>query len=290
MTDTMLKFEHLAKRFDGQTVLKDISGEVQAGEVVGLLGLNGAGKTTLLETALGLALPDGGAVSWFGLHLAGALPEACKHRIGFVSQQDELLEHLTGAAYLRLIQGFYHRWSTALIERLAAEWALPLDTRILKLSVGQRQKLSILSALGHEPEVLILDEPVASLDPVARRQFLKEIVAMNADQGRTVLFSTHIVTDLERVAQRVWILKDGRLAIDEPIDVLKERTVRVHLGSHAPADMLAGLPAPTARRRNGRGEVWLYTEWQPEHGERLATAGLPVEALGLEDIFLELHP
>jgi ABC-2 type transport system ATP-binding protein len=289
MTDTVLTLERLSKRFDGNTVLKDISARVQAGEVIGLLGLNGAGKTTLLETALGFALPDGGSVSWFDRHPAATLPEDVKHRIGFVPQEDELLQQMTGTAYLRLIRGFYRHWHAALIDRLAAEWALPLDTRIGKLSLGQRQKLSILSALGHEPEVLILDEPVASLDPVARRQFLKEIVAMNADQGRTVLFSTHIVSDLERVAQRVWILKEGRLAVDEPIDVLKERTVRVHLNGREPAGLLDGLPAPASRRRHGAGEVLLFTEWEAAHAERLAGTGATVEALGLEDIFLELH-
>jgi ABC-2 type transport system ATP-binding protein len=255
MSEVILQLDHLVKRFDKLTVLKGVTAEVRRGDVVGLLGLNGSGKTTLLESALGFAIPDEGAARLFG-HTASALAdERLKHRIGFVPQQDELLDHFKGRDFLGLIGQFYPGWNSSLIQRLAQSWDVPLDRRILQLSVGQRQKLSILAALGHEPELLILDEPVASLDPLARRQFLQELIDFVSDGSRTILFSTHIVSDLERIASRVWILKDGRLAIDESLDALKERSERVEL--------VAAGAGP---------------------GSRSGSAGQ-----SLEEIFLELH-
>ena len=255
MSEPILRLHRVEKDFDSTRVLKGISTEVLPGDVVGLLGLNGAGKTTLLETALGFAIPDAGSVELFGQSASAIEDERLKHRIGFVPQQDELIETMKGREFLGLIEQFYPDWNSDLIARLAREWDVPLNVAAQKLSVGQRQKLSILVALGHEPELIVLDEPVASLDPLARRRFLQELIAMVSDGDRTILFSTHILSDLERIANRVWILKDGELLIDQPLDNLKESSVT------------------TARIAQG--------------GSRLAhkfDAGM-----GLEEIFLELH-
>ena len=291
MTEVVLTIDGLHKRFADKAVLKGISASVQRGEVIGLLGLNGAGKTTLLETALGFAIADAGSVKLFGSESALIVDEKLKHKVGFVPQQDELMPQMTGKQYLALIAEFYPSWNQGLIDRLAQEWLVPLDTMIQKLSVGQRQKLSILSALGHEPELIILDEPVASLDPMARRQFLKEIVALASNGDRTVLFSTHIVSDLERVASRVWIMKDGGLLVDDALDTLKERTVRLRLP--ADAKLPAGFQdAGILHRRSEHGiQVLTLSHWSDYHQQQLQQAGINavVEPLSLEDIFLELH-
>ncbi|NKC01757.1 MAG: ATP-binding cassette domain-containing protein [Pseudomonadales bacterium] len=223
MTEAVLDINNLTKHYNGVTVLKGISTHAKAGQVIGLVGLNGAGKTTLLETALGFTLPDEGATEVFNVPSArlGAHPNRAK--IGFVPQQDELLGSYTGVAYLDLISEFYPNWDSATTQRLIHEWQVPMDRSINKLSLGERQKLSIISALGHQPDFIVLDEPVASLDPLARRKFLLEIVNLAADRGATVIFSTHIVTDLERVAERIWLLKNGELIVDEPLDELKEK-------------------------------------------------------------------
>ena len=224
MSEAVMKFERLHKRFGANEVLRGIDAEAFTGDVIGLIGLNGAGKTTLLETALGLCPPSGGAAYLFGRESSAHLDQDLKARVGFVPQRDELLDNMPGKGYLKLIANFYPRWNWDLIKRLAAEWQVPLDQRSSDMSIGQRQKLSILSALGHEPQLIILDEPVASLDPLARRQFLKELVDIASSQTRTIVFSTHIVTDLERVASRVWLLRDGVLAVDEELDALKDRS------------------------------------------------------------------
>lgn len=291
MTEVVLSIDGLHKCFAEKAVLKGINASVQRGEVIGLLGLNGAGKTTLLETALGFALADAGSVKLFGCESALIVDEKLKHKVGFVPQQDELLPQMKGSEYLALIAQFYPGWNHQLISRLADEWQIPLATVIQKMSLGQRQKLSILSALGHEPELLVLDEPVASLDPVARRQFLKEIIALASSGVRTVLFSTHIVSDLERVASRVWVMKDGGLLVDDALDTLKERTVRLRLpvDAHLPVDF---QEAGILHRRTEHGvQVLTLSHWSDYHEQRLQQAGLQplVEPLSLEDIFLELH-
>ncbi|HTQ98344.1 MAG TPA: ABC transporter ATP-binding protein [Candidatus Acidoferrum sp.] len=288
MTDPALSLDQLAKRFDRTEVLQGISASVGPGEVIGLLGLNGAGKTTLLETALGFSLPDGGSARIFG-QASIEMDGATKARIGFVPQRDELLEGMKAESYLALIAEFYPNWNRQLVDRLAREWAVPLATRINKLSVGQRQKLSIISALGHEPDLIILDEPVASLDPVARRQFLKELVDIASGQTRSIVFSTHIVSDLERVASRVWLMQEGRLALDAGMDDLKENIVRLSLPKGAQLPPAVAGKSVLRKRSAANGETTvLLRDWNHYAAADLP-AGTQIDSLSLEDLFLELH-
>lgn len=292
MTTSVLSLDNLGKSFDHNTVLHSINANVGGGEVIGLLGLNGAGKTTLLETALGFSLPTSGSARVFGQSSAD-MDGATKARIGFVPQRDELLDGMSGKDYLALIAEFYPSWNHALVARLATEWQVELKSRISKLSIGQRQKLSIISALGHEPDLLVLDEPVASLDPKARRQFLKELVDIASTQTRTIVFSTHIVSDLERVASRVWLLQNGKMHIDAGMDDLKENIVRLRLP--AATAVPAAIPATAVlhSRNQPDGLVLLVQQWQNlVDGGVLAALGpaVQVETLSLEDLFLELHP
>jgi ABC-2 type transport system ATP-binding protein len=292
MAQAALELANLSKNFDAVKVLKGISARVQAGEVIGLLGLNGAGKTTLLETALGFSIPNGGSTSIFGENSI-SMDGPTKSRIGFVPQRDELLEGMKGEAYLALIAEFYPRWNHQLVARLADEWAVPLNTRINKLSVGQRQKLSIISALGHEPDLIILDEPVASLDPVARRQFLKELVDIASSQTRTILFSTHIVSDLERVASRVWLMQDGKLSIDASMDDLKENFVRVQLPVGGNLPVAIAKSSILHSRTDSKGVTTaLLKDWNDclQRGIKSSFGkDTTIETLSLEDLFLELH-
>jgi ABC-2 type transport system ATP-binding protein len=293
MTEQALELNTLSKRFDSNEVLKGITASVAPGEVIGLLGLNGAGKTTLLETALGFSLPNAGSARVFGQDSA-RMDGATKARIGFVPQRDELLDGMKGGAYLELIAEFYPAWNKALVARLAQEWAVPLDSKIGKLSVGQRQKLSIISALGHEPDLVVLDEPVASLDPVARRSFLKELVDIASTQTRSIVFSTHIVTDLERVASRVWLMQEGVLRIDATMDEMKEEFVRVHLppGAQLPLTLTQGKAAASTMlrtRTDTQGGTIALLRLGGGASSHDFGPGAHAENLPLEDLFLELH-
>jgi len=281
----------LGKSFYGKAVLEDVSFQVEPGDIVGVLGKNGAGKTTLLELMLGFTPPSAGSVELFG-HASFRLPGAAKARLGFVPQQDELVNQLTAADQIGVIASFYARWDGELIARLADAWEVDLTERIKGMSVGQRQKLSILLALGHRPDLLILDEPVASLDPVARRQFLEQIIDVAADGARSVVFSSHIVSDVERLANKIWIIKDHRLYWQGDFDALKDSIVRLHIRApRALPDALA-IPNVLSVRRNGSAATAVVHDWSAElHGdvaERL-DVDLEVEQLTLEDIFLELH-
>jgi ABC-2 type transport system ATP-binding protein len=281
----------LSKSFDGKRVLGEVSCEVQPGDIVGVLGKNGAGKTTLLELVLGFTPATSGRVEVFG-HESYRLPGAAKARVGFVPQQDELVNQLTVADQIGVISSFYPRWDDALVARLCAEWGVDSRQRIKGMSVGQRQKLSILLALGHRPDLLILDEPVASLDPIARRQFLEQIVEVAADGSRSVVFSSHIVSDVERLANKIWILKDQRMYWQGDFDSLKESIVRLHVRAKRALPEPLSIPNVLNLKRNGTTATAVVKHWQPDSEETLSAqldAELDVEHLGLEDIFLELH-
>ncbi len=281
----------LSKAFGAQPVLRDITVAAGAGDVIGLLGKNGAGKTTLLEVLLGFSPPSAGSARVFGED-SMRLTEAAKARIGFVPQQDELIDVLTGTQQLKVTAAFYRNWDHALTARLVDHWGIPMDRRIQKLSPGERQKLSLLLALGHHPDLLVLDEPVASLDPIARRAFLQQLLDVAGDARRTVLFSSHIVSDLERAANRVWILKDGELTWHGELDTLKESVVRLHVRGRRALDGDFTLPNALSRRVHGNQAVVTVAHWTPDAIGDLAArldADIEAEPLGLEDIFVELH-
>jgi ABC-2 type transport system ATP-binding protein len=291
MNDAMVRAAHLGKCFGAKRVLDDLTFEVSPGDVIGVLGKNGAGKTTLLELMLGFTPPSAGDISVFG-HASQRLPGGAKSRVGFVPQQDELLDQLTVADQLRLIASFYPHWDAELIDRLCTEWGVNPKARIKSMSVGERQKLSIMLAFGHRPDLLVLDEPVASLDPMARRQFLEQLVDASADGKRSVIFSSHIVSDIERLANRIWILKEGRLDWQGDLDSLKESIVRLHV--HGAADELATLKIPGALsvRRDVGFATAVVRDWTPQAVESLKAGRaiqVEVESLALEEIFLELH-
>jgi ABC-2 type transport system ATP-binding protein len=291
MNSSTVEATHLSKTFGAKRVLQDLSFGVSPGDVVGVLGKNGAGKTTLLELMLGFTQPTEGAVRVFG-HESYRLPGDAKARVGFVPQQDELLDSLRVTDQLRVIASFYPRWDSELIARLCKEWGIDMNARIKGMSVGERQKLSILLAFGHKPDLLILDEPVASLDPIARRQFLEHLVEISTDSRRAIIFSSHIVSDIERLANRIWILKEGRLDWQGDLDSLKESMVRIHLRGTGPLPEVLTIPGALSIRRESTFPTAIVRDWTEaaqRELERQISGSVEVEVLGLEEIFLELH-
>lgn len=231
----------------GDMVLQGLDWQLLPGQVVGLLGRNGAGKTTLLEALLGLREPQQGRMRLFGEEVQ-QLSDAARARIGYVPQQSDLFENFTPAQLLAYFRSFYPRWNAARVEGLLSRWDIPREQAIRKLSGGQQQRLSIIRALAHEPDLLVLDEPVASLDPVGRRDFLRELVEQVLDRGTTVVFSTHILSDLERVAFNLAFLSEGRIALQAPLDELLEQ-VRSFSGSVSEmAALMARLGAQPLKR------------------------------------------
>ena len=291
MADSVIRTESLGKRIGGRAVLRDFTVQVPPGQVIGLVGKNGAGKSTLFDLLLGFALPSSGRSSLFGMDSA-ALTAATKARIGFVPQADELVGPMTGAQQLGLVASLHPGWDQALVDRLARDWELPLKRRIGTLSGGERQKLSTLCALGHKPDLLVLDEPAASLDPVARRRFMQEILAIAGDSTRTLLYASHIIGDLERVASHIWLLRDGALVWQGELDQLKESVVRVHLRAGHELDAGLRLPNQLLGGVAGRTASFTVSNWddaQIAPLQRSLDVQVEVEPLELEEIFLAMH-
>ena len=281
----------LVKRFGTRAVLDSIDLRVPRGQVIGLLGLNGSGKSTLIKCLLGLLKADEGSATVLGTD-AWQLADREKARIGYVPQEATLYPWLTVRQTVAYVSSFYSRWDRAWGEELLRRWDLPLGHRVGPLSVGQKQKLALVLALGHRPDLLILDEPVASLDPVARRWFLETVLETAADGAGTVLFSTHITSDLERVASHVALLREGKVMFHDEIDVLKDRVKRLRI--EAQADLPADLHLPGTLRQEVRGRQAIVTVDGVDAPlvagvrERFA-AEVVVDNLNLEEIFLELH-
>jgi ABC-2 type transport system ATP-binding protein len=269
----------------GQPVLRDLQWRLLPGQVVGLLGRNGAGKSTLLQTLLGLLEPQAGTVQLFG-QPSGRLDDATRSRIGYVPQQSDLFEAFTPAQLLAYFKSFYPRWNEAKVDGLMSRWDIARDKRIGKLSVGQQQRLSIIRALAHDPDLLVLDEPVSSLDPAGRRDFLRELVEGVLERGTTVVFSTHILSDLERVAFNLAFMNGGRIALQAPLDELLDE-VRVLSGPAAEVQaLMQQLGAHSLKRLAadaGRERV-LARLPAGTHLPASATA----DVVTLEDLFMEL--
>lgn len=281
----------LVKRFGLRTVLDGVTLRVPHGQVIGLLGLNGSGKSTLIKCLLGLLRPEAGSAAILGTD-SWQLAARDKALIGYVPQETMLYPWLTVRQTVAYVSSFYSLWDRPWGEELIRRWDLPLGHRVGALSVGQKQKLALVLALGHRPEVLILDEPVASLDPVARRWFLETVLETVADGVGTVLFSTHITSDLERIASHVALLRDGRLEFHDEIDALKERIKRLRIT--APADLPRDFRLPGTLHAAVSGSQAIVTvdgvdeRLIADVRERFA-ADVIVDDLNLEEIFLELH-
>ncbi|MCB1997125.1 MAG: ABC transporter ATP-binding protein [Burkholderiaceae bacterium] len=268
------ELQGLRVAYGAQPVLDGLDWSLQPGQVVGLLGRNGAGKTTLLESLLGLRDPQAGSVTLFGQR-ADRLDDAARSRIGYVPQRSDLFEDLRADELLAYFRSFYPRWNSAKVEGLMTRWSVPRNLPIGQMSGGEQQRLSIIRALAHEPDLLVLDEPVASLDPLARRDFLRELVERVLDRGTTVVFSTHILSDLERVAFNVAFLRRGRIALQAPLDALLDEVLDVR-GATAALD---ALPAAAVITR-GDGQALVRGL-----AEAALPSGLVAQRVSLEDLF-----
>jgi ABC-2 type transport system ATP-binding protein len=291
MSEPIIQLRGLQKSYGRKAVLRGVDLALSPGMVMGLVGTNGEGKSTLIKCLLGLLKATGGETRILGED-PWNLSAASKEQIGYVPQEPALLPWMTVRQHLAYTAAFFRGWDANLAADLVAQWDLPWDERVGPLSLGQKQKVSIVLALAHRPKLLILDEPVASLDPVARRKFLESLTAATQDGERTILFSTHITSDLERIASHVAMLKGGRIAVCEELDQLKDRVKRLRIS--AGQDLPRTFAIGGALRTEVQGRSALVALASVDEGlvQELRTrwnADVSVEDLNLEEIFMEMQ-
>lgn len=290
MNPPAIEIDRLSLHFPKKSyALKNISAAVEPGQIIGLIGRNGAGKSTLLEALAGLLVPSSGHSHLLGYN-SRSLPDQVRQQLGFVFQDDELFGWMKVEAHIDLVGSHYRDWDKARARDLVDRWSIPLDKRVHSLSRGQRQKLGILLAVVHQPDILLLDEPASALDPVSRRAFLAELVQLACDGRRSMVFSSHLLADIERLADHIWLLREGELVFDNSLDELKEGVIRLDF-RQASNERVPQLPSTLRRIADDRG-VTVIAHHPGEDAlaglEREFGAGFSVSRMNLEEIALEL--
>ena len=221
MSESVITVSELTRRFGATTALASVSLSLPRGAVYGLVGANGAGKTTLIKHILGLLRAESGSVRVFGLDPV-ADPVGVLSRIGYLSEEHDLPSWMRVDELVRYSRAFYPAWDDGYAEELRQAFALDPSAKIKNLSKGQKARVGLLIALAYRPELLVLDDPSSGLDPIVRRDILEAIIRTIADEGRTVLFSSHLLEEVERVADHVTMINQGRILLSAPLKAIKE--------------------------------------------------------------------
>jgi ABC-type multidrug transport system ATPase subunit len=226
--NSVVRLQNVSRRFGRMQALSDVSLEVPEGVVFGLVGRNGAGKTTLIRHVMGLLRAAQGSVSVFGLDPV-SYPTQVLAQIGYLSEGNELPEWMSVRELMHFTRAYYPTWDDAYADSLRQTFEIDPDQTIQKLSKGQRARVGLTLAIAHRPKLLVLDEPSSGLDPLVRRDILRAIIKTIAEEGRTVIFSSHLLDEVERVADHVAILEGGRLIRNDELESLKSGVHRVVL-------------------------------------------------------------
>jgi ABC-2 type transport system ATP-binding protein len=280
--DNAFDIRNLSKDY-GDFRLRGVSFSLPRGYIMGLIGPNGAGKTTIIKLILNLIRRDGGDIQVFGLdNLRGEVE--VKRRIGFVHDTPYFFEHLTLKNVRKTIAPYYADWDNDLFGRLLSEFNLPENKRFAKLSRGMKMKFALATALSHNADLLILDEPTSGLDPIFRRELLRRLSTFIQDEGKAVLFSTHITADLERIADFITFIRNGEIVFSSPKDKILDSWAVVKGGPEILAPEYGSLFKAIRKREF---VVQALTADAAEARRRLGS-GAAVERATLEDIMFFL--
>jgi len=287
--DDAIRTHRLTKCYGGQKVVNQLDLRVPCGSVYGLLGRNGAGKSTTLKMITGMVQPDFGRVELLGKDLTELPPEA-RARIAYLAEGHPLYTWMTIKQAVAFTLSFYPGANRAFVEQILDHFALSPKAKISRLSKGQRAQVSLALAIAPDPELLILDDPTLGLDTNVRRDFLESMIQIIQRRGRTILFSSHVLGDVERVADRIGIMVGGVLRADCPAEHFK-RTVRkviVEFGQEPPD--FPPCPGLLNDWRVGTRRELVFVGYSPQHRaaiEALDPCRVEVEEMNLEDAFIE---
>ena len=288
MTDRMpelaIETRGLVKRYRRIDAVNGLSLAVPKGAIYALVGRNGSGKTTTIRMLLDLARPDGGTASILGMDSHAERAKVLE-RVGYVSDRP-LLGGWTGEQLVRFNRGFYPRWSDELVARYVRVFDIPMKQKFRNLSRGNQTKMWLLLALCQQPEVFILDEPTAGLDPVVTDQLLRVLVDDVASDGRTVFMSSHHLSEVERIADWVGMIDKGKLLMEAPMEELRSKFRRIQV-----AGVAETAPAAAMRvRRSGGSTEYVVRDGAEEFVDVLEREGATVlqsSPMNLSEIFLE---
>lgn len=294
MEECVVDIKDLHRSFGAVKALGGLSLEVERGKVVGLLGPNGAGKTTCLRILIGLLRPDSGNAVVLGKDPWSAPPEH-RRRIGFLSEEGFPWPKLSFRRAVAFTSSFFPSWDGDFVEELAGILQVPLDIRFGSMSRGERRKAALALVLGPRPELLLLDDPASGLDPVARREMITGVVGLLRRSEATILFSSHILTDVERLADEVCMVVGGKMVLHLPLDVLKSTSRRLLLEvPEAASGEIKALPEVVRVRREESALALTVLGFGPGLIEKLGRIlgrsldGMQESPIGLEDLYIDL--
>ena len=288
MTDTAIAIAGLTHRFGQRAAVDDLQIEVHAGAVCGFLGRNGAGKTTTIKILMNLLQPTDGQVEVLGLD-PGRDSLALWRQVGYVAENPILYGWMKVRELIWFTGQFYETWNQNKVEGFIDRFGLDPEQKVKHLSRGMNAQLALALALGHEPRLLILDEPASGLDVVVRRDFLESIIGLIQEEGRTVFLSSHLVHEVERVADRVAIIEAGRLQVEGTVDEVKQSAKRVMVHLAEDAGELTGISGLREVRGEGSQRLLTVMRYGAQQAAQIEAQGgqiADVMDLSLEDAFV----
>ena len=275
----------VTKRFRGETAVDGLKLSIPEGTAFGFLGPNGAGKSTTIKMLMGLLPMDAGRATVLGIDV-GSSPQAIRRYVGYVPEQHFIYRWMRVKDVIRFCRSLYETWNGDMSDQLLDQFQLSPGKKIKALSRGMVVKLALLLAVAHEPKVLILDEPTAGLDPIAREEFLDGILRSATGNQRTVFFSSHTLSDVQRLADSVGIIDEGKLLVDCPVDDLLSRTKRIRMVIDSDEPPAALLEKGICRRLQRRECILTVGDFSEETVPELADFE-GVEVVEVADVSLE---
>ncbi len=283
----ILRIEKLSKSFGAKTVLKNLQMTIEKGKVYGLLGRNGEGKTTLIRMIMGIIPADSGEIFYKEKKISFR-DASYKKEIGYIPEDPFFYDWMTIKELLDFNASFYPAWESSKAEQYLKRFSLDQKMKVKNLSRGMRLKLELTVALAASPELLVLDDPTSGLDVPTRQDFLKNIIEELLEGGTTILFSTHLVHELERIVEHLYILHGGSLVLDEDYEGVKELTRRVRLAFQDTCPEAFDLDGVLSVERSRNRMEMVVFPWNEEMEAKLKRFNplrMEVEALTLEEIF-----